>query len=155
MPCIKIKQMDERVATMGLHMGGPRERKKLEPGEIVFIPDDMEEGGENLFDSLWETDKIEIFPGKPTRPLEYASVTEAKLCSPVFRPHDPSEREAMHKAREAVRVRVLEEFGEDKPKKPKRAKAKAAVKDTQAANRRSLRRQMLESGNDGADSSAR
>lgn len=155
MPCIRIKQMDERVATMGLHMGGPPERKKLEPGEIVFIPDDVEENGENLFDLLWDTDKIEMYPGKPTRPFEFANVSEAKLCSPEFRPHDESEKVLMHKTREAVRARLLEEFGEDKPK-TKRSRKKTAAQDSQAASRRALRRQALEGGStDGENTPAR
>ena len=157
MPNIRIKQMDERVATMGIHMGGPRERKKLEPGEIVHIPDDMELDGENLFDMLWETGKIEIHPGKPNRPLDFKSVSEAKLCAPGFRPHDDSEKELMHKAREDVRLRMLDEFGDDKPKaKAKRSTKKAAAKSTQSANRRSLRRQALEGdSNNGEENSAR
>lgn len=154
MSCIKIKQMDERVATMGLHMGGPATRRKLEPGEAVFVPDDLEQEGENLFDALWDTGKVELVPGNPTRPFEYENVAEAKMCSPSFKPHDNSETAQMHKTREAVAKRVIAEFGEEKPKKSGK-KAKPATKaDSQAASRRSLRRQMLDGDNgDGANTS--
>ena len=51
---LRIRQLDEKVATQGLHFGlGPNARK-LEPGEVVDIPE-----GE-LFEDMWETGKLEL-----------------------------------------------------------------------------------------------
>lgn len=95
MPRIKIKQMDERVASSGVHMGGKVERRKLYPGEVVNLPEDFEAGkydhGQSLFELLFATGKIEITNEPVTRPLEYASEKEALMTAPTYRPHDDTE----------------------------------------------------------------
>lgn len=121
MSLIQIKQLGEKCATAGLHMGGDDTRRKLEPGEIVDIPDDeLMLDGDNLMEGLWETGKIDLVPPTeaPTRPLDYASRREAQLCSPTFRPRDPRDELDMKKARAKVAARLLEQF-ESLPKKKK------------------------------------
>lgn len=99
---VRIRQLEERVATAGLHFGlGPKARK-LEPGEVVDIPE-----GE-LFDQLWETGKLELTRDPVTRPLEYDNEREAKLCSPTFTPRGPDEEIAAEKARANVEARLHE-----------------------------------------------
>ena len=99
---VRIRQLEERIATTGLHFGmGPKARK-LEPGEVVDIP----EG--DLFDQLWETGKLELVRDPVTRPLVYESEREAKLCSPTFKPRGPDEIEAQEKAQAAVAARLNE-----------------------------------------------
>ena len=88
---IKIKQLEERIATSGLFMGGDERRRKLEPGEVVGIPDDMDHMGTNLLDLLFETGKIEITREPVTRPLDYETYRQARLCSPTFTPRGPDE----------------------------------------------------------------
>lgn len=100
MPRIKIKQLDDRVATSGLHLGGGLERRKLQPGEIVEIPE-----GE-LFDTLWETGKVELTMDEVTRPLDYANYREAVLNSPTFRSRGPDEDREVAEARAAVEARM-------------------------------------------------
>ena len=95
MPRVKIKQLDEKIATAGLHFGGPPERRKLHPGEVVEIPE-----GE-LFDILWATGKLELTMDPVTRPLDYASPREAQITSPTYKrrgPHEQAEIDAAHKA---------------------------------------------------------
>lgn len=86
MPNLKIKTLEEKTGTAGLHMGGGPERRKLQPGEIVFIPDDEQTAsGENLLDVLYATGKVELTPEAPNRPLDFANEHEAKLTSPTFK----------------------------------------------------------------------
>ena len=93
---VRIRQLEERVATQGLHFGlGPLARK-LEPGEVVEIP----EG--DLFDQLWDTGKLELTRDPVTRPLEYENEREAKLCSPTFTPRGPDEEIMQQKALDKV-----------------------------------------------------
>ena len=145
---IRIKQLGERVATMGLHMGGGAIRRKLQPGEVVEIPDDMEEDGEVLLDVLFETGTIDLTRDTPTRPLDYASIAEAKLCSPTFKPNDPSEARESEKARERVTARLAEQFAEEeKPSRKKSAKKADGPAEDMAkspGSRRALRRQALD-----------
>lgn len=108
MPRVRIKQLDERVATNGLHMGGGPERRKLQPGEVVDIDEDLLEDGKPLLDLLWQTGKLEMTLDPATRPLDYADYREATLCGPEFKPRDPSEAAEMEKAREAVALRMFE-----------------------------------------------
>lgn len=131
MSLIKIKQLEERVATAGLFMGSPDNpehfRRKLEPGEIVEIPDDMVFGpdGDNLMDGLWQTGHIDMVPPsvQPTRPLDYDNKREAQLCSPTFKPRDPTDERDMHKARAKYQAQLDEQYStaEDPPpeKKPR------------------------------------
>lgn len=99
MPNVKIKQLNDRVASSGVHFGmGPLVRK-LEPSEVVAL-----EG--ELFEMIYGTDKVEITNEKITRPLKYDSELEAKYCSPSFRPLDPSQETECIRAREAVAERL-------------------------------------------------
>jgi len=98
---IRIKQLGDKTATAGVHFGGALERRKLEPGEIVAIPDKESA----LLDALLDGGLVEITRDKPTRPLAYASVREARLCSPSFKPHDPSEEAERDRAVAAVKKR--------------------------------------------------
>jgi hypothetical protein len=156
---IRIKQLNERVATMGLHMGGGPTRRKLQPGEVVEIPEDLEVDGSPLFDQLWETGTIDLTRDRPTRPLDYDSPAEAKLCSPSFKPQDPSEERESAKARERVAARLEEQFA-DEPEKARRKKsaAKTSVnaddKSKGTQSRRALRRQTLEVSKDGETAAA-
>jgi hypothetical protein len=97
---IKIKQLDERIATSGVHFGGGPERRKLHPGEVVDLPE-----GE-LLDAIMATGKVELTMEPISRPLDYDSEREAKITAPTFRPRDPSETAEMERAREAVAARI-------------------------------------------------
>lgn len=97
---VRIRQLEERVATQGLHLGlGPCARK-IEPGEVVEIP----EG--DLFETLWETGKLELTRDPVTRPLEYENEREAKLCSPSFTPRGPDEEITQQRALDRVSERL-------------------------------------------------
>lgn len=156
---IRIKQLGERVATMGLHMGGSVCRRKLQPGEVVEIPDDLlsDDGEQSLVDQLWDTGTVDLTRDFPTRPLDYENAIEARLCSPRFKPHDPSEEVLAEKARERVAERLEKQFAEpEKPrKKGKQSASKTpAEKSAKSGNRRAMRRQMLEETDDGQAATA-
>ena len=86
MPNVRIRQLEERVATQGLHFGhGNPKRRKLEPGEVIDIPEGP------LFEQLWRTGKIELTRDPVTRPLDYLNEREARLCAPSFTPRGPDE----------------------------------------------------------------
>lgn len=109
MPRVKIKQMDERVSTNGLHMGAGPERRKLQPGEVIDVSEDfLLPDGTALLDLLWKTGKLEMTLDPVTRPLDYESYREAMLCAPTFKPRDPSEAAEMERARELVAARMNE-----------------------------------------------
>ena len=158
MPCIKIKQLDERVATMGVHMGGGLERRKLEPGEVVDIPEsELLTDGRDLLTMLLDTDKVDISRANPTRPLDYDSATEAKLCSPGFKPHDPSEEVLAEKARAAVAERLAEVLAAAEKPATKKAKADKAPVEKAAPktrSRRAVRRSQIEDSNIGKTATA-
>lgn len=158
MALIKIKQLEERIATSGLFMGTPEPevpgekpikfRRKLEPGEIVDVPDDLTfDDGENLVQALFETGKIDMLPPHftPTRPFEYENVREGKFCSPSFKPLDPDEEAAMEKARAKVQARLDEELSKSQPKADSPDSDKPAKKSRKktSSRRSSLRRQAL------------
>ncbi len=105
MPNIKIQQMGLAVSTSGVHMGGGVERRKLEPGEVLFLP----EG--DLFNTLWGTGKLELTMDLPNRPLDYASHEEARYCSPTFKPQSEEDADKMLDAHEAVMERMAKDAG--------------------------------------------
>jgi len=161
MPRVKIKQLDERVATNGLHMGGDASRRKLEPGEVVDISEDfLLPDGRALLEVLWQTGKLEMTLDKTTRPLDYTSYREAKLCSPTFKPRDVSETDDMKRAREAVTLRILESESDapqyadspvdDVPDSKPTPVAVAATPPSTAKNRRAERRAALKAAERGA-----
>ncbi len=111
MPCVKIKQLDERVSTDGLHLGGSNSRRKLQPGEVVDIPEDFEAGmydGQSLLDILWATGKLEMTLDKASRPIEFKDYREAQLTSSTFKSRGPDDDRNVEKAREAVAARMAE-----------------------------------------------
>ena len=116
MSLIKIKQLNERVSTAGLFMGTPAEegvfRRKLEPGEIVHIPDDMMEGDEKLMEMLYETGHVDLVPPSilPTRLLDSPNRRFGQLCSPTFKPRDPTDQRDMEKARLKEQTQIVEQF---------------------------------------------
>lgn len=87
MPHIKIREMDGRVATSGIHLGGGPERRKLEPGEVI----DLEEG--ELFDLVWATGKVELTVEPVTRPVDFEDEIEARYTSPTFKARSDEEEE--------------------------------------------------------------
>jgi hypothetical protein len=115
---IRIRQLDERVATSGLFMGGGKERRKLEPGEIVEVPDDeVMLDGDNLMQALWAGGMIDILPETaiPTRPLDYLDRREAKLCSPTYKPNGPDELATQDKALAKVNARLFNDTSASLP----------------------------------------
>lgn len=158
MPNVKIKQLEDRISTQGVHLGGTNIRRKLEPGEVVCLEGD-------LFELIYRTDKVEITNDPVTRPLDYESYDEARFCSPNFKPRDNAEKEEAIIAREAVQQRLDEMVVDDtslagveapaseKPKATKPTKAppvkKAAAKDEKPQGARARRRAKREKSNDG------
>lgn len=121
MPLVRIKQLGERVATSGLFMGhapGDKFRRKLEPGEIIDIPDDMTVDGENLMDMLWGTGTIDMMPNsmRPTRVMDYDNRRDARYCSPSFKPRDPTQERDMHKAHAKYDALLNEQYSTPQPK---------------------------------------
>lgn len=111
MPRLRIKQLGDKIATAGLFMGGGPERRKLQPGEIIDIPEDFESGqyeGRGLFTAMWESKLVEMTPEAATRPIDYADSREAKLSSPTFKSRGPDEDIEVEKARVAVAARLVE-----------------------------------------------
>lgn len=99
-------------------MGGGKERRKLEPGEIVEVSDDENmPDGDNLMQALWDTGTIDILPESaiPTRPLDYESRREAKLCSPTYVPNGPDEIAERDKALAKVDARLFNDTSESPP----------------------------------------
>ena len=113
---IKIKQLDERVATAGVHLGGGPTRRKLQPGEVVDIPEDLQESGVALLEALLNTKKVEITLDPITRPLDYESEQEAKLTAPNYRSRGQLDDANMERARIAVAERIAKELAGTTPK---------------------------------------
>ena len=137
MPRVKIKQLDDKVATAGLHFGGPRERRKLHPGEVVEIPE-----GE-LLDQLWATGKLEMTLDPVTRPLDYATPREAQITAPTYKSRGPHEDAEIAAAHEAVALRLSEAQSNDTTESPAadEPEAKPTKKvSKKSPNRRASRR---------------
>ena len=158
MPRVKIKQLDERVSTNGLHMGGGPERRKLEPGEVVDIPEEfLLPDGRPLLEVLWATGKLEITLDPVTRPIDFEDYREATLCRPAFKPRAPSDALDMDKARAAVAARLAEPVSEapESPDSPVDdqldTEPEATAPPTTARNRRAERRAALQAAERGAE----
>lgn len=95
---IKIKQMDDRVATSGIHLGGTAARRKLEPGEVLEFLDESDP----LFVALAASEKTELTMDAVTRPLDYPNYAVARYCSPTFRSRGPDEDIEVNAAKETV-----------------------------------------------------
>jgi hypothetical protein len=148
MPRLRIKQLETRIATAGLFMGGGPERRKLQPGEIIDVPEEFEAGmytGMGLFDAMWATGKVEMTPDAATRPIDFDNAREAKLTSPTFKPRGPDEVSQVDKARAAVAARMDEQSdahspaADDQPE-PVAASSPAVEKTPPVTNRRAQRR---------------
>jgi len=96
MPRIKVKQMDERTATVGVHFGGAPVRRKLHPGEIVEIDEDFEAGkyggGEqSLLQTILATNRVEITLDPANRPLDYPDEDAARYTAPTYKSRGPED----------------------------------------------------------------
>jgi hypothetical protein len=100
MPRVKIKMLNNAVATSGLHFGGSEARRKLEPGEVVEIPD-----GE-LFEQLMATGKLELTREPVNRPLDFVDSNEARLTSPSYKPKGDTENDEKVAAIKLVKERL-------------------------------------------------
>ena len=134
MPHIRIKQLDEKIATSGMHFGMGDATRKLEPGEVVDLP----EGA--LFDLIWATGKVDLTLDPVTRPLTYADYVEATFCSPSYRSRGDDDLEQCEKARAAVAARLAETLPDKPTEKPVVEKPKS-VAPTGPVNPRVARRQ--------------
>ncbi len=125
---VKIKQLGDATATAGLHFGLGPSCRKLEPGEVVELPQDV-------YDAM-RHDVLEITDEDVTRPLVFASEQEAKLSSPSFKPRGPDDE----REREAVLNAVVSRLAtEDSP-------PTAPTAAPPAARRRAARRAASEQG---------
>lgn len=145
MPRVKIKQLDDRVATVGLHFGGARERRKLHPGEVVEIP----EG--DLFEIMWATGKLELTHDPVNRPLDYATPREAQITAPTYKSRGPHEDAEIEAALDAVAARLSEQESDVQPKTESPAKDSKPKVKKPPANRRAARRARI---NDGQEATA-
>lgn len=139
MPNIRIKQLDEKIATSGMHFGMGDATRKLEPGEVVDLP----EG--DLFDAIWATGKVDLTADPITRPLTYTDYTEATLCAPSFKARGEDDLQRSEKAREAVALRLAEILPDKPVEKPVVEKSKS-VAPTGPVNPRVARRKKATSG---------
>lgn len=133
MPNIRIKQLDEKISTSGMHFGMGNATRKLEPGEVVDLPK-----GE-LFDLIWATGKVDLTADPITRPLTYTDYVEATLCSPSYRVRGDDDRKQCEKARAAVAARLAETLPDTPAEKPVVEKPKS-VAPTGPVNPRVARR---------------
>lgn len=97
MPRIKIKSMDEKVATMGLHFGGLPEQRKLQPTEVIEFDED-----DPLFKAMMDSGKCELTMAPVTRPLIYPDAQLAKFCSPTFKASGPNEQVQVDAAKATI-----------------------------------------------------
>ena len=163
MPRLRIKQMDDKTATAGLFMGGGPERRKLQPGEILDVPEDFEAGqydGRGLFDAMWATGKVEMTPDAATRPIDFDNPREAKLTSPTFHSRGLDEDIEVDKARVAVAARMDEQSdahspANDSQPEPVAVVSPAANEDKPpVTNRRAQRRAAMKGAASGSEVSA-
>ena len=161
MPRIRIKQLDERIATAGVHLGGGPERRKLEPGEVVEIEENFETDvyPTGLLDVIWQTDKVEVVPESVpvTRPLDYEDANEARFCSPNFKSRGPDQDIERDRAREAVAARMAASEAEEPAEgAPPVAPVTDPVKEpsTTASSRRATRRAAAQAASNGSKVSA-
>ena len=148
---LKIKQLDERVATSGVHLGGGPERRKLHPGEVIDIPEDFEDGqhaGKSLFEAVWETGKVELTHDPVTRPIDFRDEREGKLTAPTFRSRGPDDDRAIAEAKSAVaeRLAATERPSETAPADP--------PPEPEAKNRRAQKRIAARKRSDGQEAAA-
>lgn len=152
MPRLRIKQLGDKIATGGLFMGGGPERRKLQPGEVIDIPEDFESGqygGKGLFDAMYASGLVEMTPDAATRPVDYLDAREAKFSSPTFKSRGADEDIEVEKARVAVTTRLAQtpeaQPSADSPangeqSEPSDDSSPAAVETKPTTNRRAQRR---------------
>ena len=106
---IKIKVLGENAACGNLSFGvDASARRSLEVGEIIELDDE-----DPLFIALWDTGKMEMTRDMPTRPLDYASAGEARLCAPSFKSRGPQDDAEIAAAKIAVHARMYPELHVD------------------------------------------
>ncbi len=161
MPRLRIKQLEDRIATAGLFMGGGPERRKLQPGEIIDIPEDFEAGmydGKGLFDAMWATGKVEMTPDAATRPVDFQDILEAKHTSPTFKIRGDDDKRNVEKALAAVAARMAE-TSEAQPQaaspaddnQPEPSDDSPAVTEIPPPNPRAARRAALQAADSGTE----
>ena len=97
---VKIKQLEERVATKGFFFGDApagKIRRKLEPGEVVELDMDDE-----LTKQVLASGKVDVTLDPPTRPLDFDNENDAKYSSPSYRPRDNDDERDMLEARDRI-----------------------------------------------------
>ena len=152
MPRVQVKTLGERVATAGIHLGGGPERRKLEPFEVIDIDENFTlPDGTNLLDALWATGKIELTMDPATRPLDYKSAREAKVCSPTFHARGLDEERERDTALAAVALRLEKTVSVPEPAPDTPAKPTQPARRRKRSPKRALQQADL---NDGATLSA-
>lgn len=109
--CLKIKQMGERFATAGVHLGGPVRQRKLMPGEVLELPKSLTATVRNgkkapLYQVLLDTGKVEITLEAPNRPLKFANAKEALLTAGTYKPRDDNDANQVELAKQDVAERM-------------------------------------------------
>ena len=122
---LKIRELAGRRATDGMAMSSDPLVRKLEPGEVVDVPENIKidmDGEEFLLhEAMYATEKVEIAPGQPTRPFKFKNKNESRMTSPAFYPKNPAERKQMEK----IRARIKEELEPALKVKPPKVKRPA------------------------------
>jgi len=142
MPRLKIKSMDDKVATMGLHFGGPPEQRKLEPTEVIEFSDD-----DPLFQAMMDSGKCELTMAPATRPLIYPDAPMAKFCSPSFKPNGRNEEAQVAEAK----ATIADMLNHTPPAAPDEQESPAAEPEAQpesSVNPRAVRRAAAEAANE-------
>lgn len=145
MPRITIKSMDEKVATMGLHFGGPPEQRKLQPTEVIEFDED-----DPLFIAMMDSGKCELTMAPVTRPLIYPDAQTAKFCSPTFKASGPNEQEQVDAAKATI-VDLLSNTPPAAPEPEPEQESPAAEPEAQSepsVNPRAARRAAAEAANE-------
>jgi hypothetical protein len=130
---VRIKQLGDVVATSGLHFNMGPETRKLEPGEVVELPDDVY----RKVKTSKAAHALEITDDPVTRPFTFASVDEAKFTSPTFRPRSVDDVEGQRDALAAVARRLAEVV--PAPMAPDTDQTGAAVASARRQTRRAAR----------------
>lgn len=165
MPRLRIKQLGDKIATGGLFMGGGLARRKLQPKEVIDIPEDFEAGqyeGKGLFDAMYASGLVEMTPDPVTRPIDFADAREAKFTSPTFRSRGKDEDIEVEKARAAVAARLAQlpdaQPSADSPADGEQSEpsddSSPAVETTPPPNRRAQRRAATKAATSDAEVSA-
>lgn len=113
---LKIRELAGRVASKGVTFSQDPKHRKLEPGEIMECPDDID----------WSPVRhlVEETSEPATRPFIFANESEAKYTSPSFVLRFESDQVDVDKHKAAVAERMAKEVARKKPgPKPKAEEA--------------------------------